>query len=87
MLFRSFIPLHQGHHVIESAVWEPLGTNFEEILSYYLVGSTKLTNTDCVWNTIQAKQDRSHLQTKTVGKIVIELDIVLRNWKLHQVET
>ena len=82
----TYLPNSSGEHEIEIDIWRPIGNAKEEILDFYLGGSPILTQEEVIWNTASAKEDRCHLVTKPMGKVYLNLQVVLRNWQQHQID-
>jgi len=83
----TYFPSKAGSHELEVPVWRPCGNRGEEIYDFYVGGTPHLISTELVHNTTTAKEERCRLYTKTVGKVFLNLEVVLRNMKPHKVKT
>ena len=80
----GYFPSSSGSHSIEIDVWRPIGSPAEETLSFFMGGSPTLIHTDLIGNLTKAREERCHLWTKTAGKIYVNVEIMMRNMKLHK---
>jgi len=83
----TFVPTTPGSHEVEMDVWRPCGTPHEEVYDFFLGGVPNLLNTELLHSAVKAKEDRCHLFSKSIGKIIWRLDIILRNMTQHGIVT
>lgn len=74
-----YIPCMNGTHNLTVNLTRPLGTTSEELINLFMPNIPSLISTECIYNAIQAKNDRPLLCTETAGQVHVKLDIVLRN--------
>ncbi len=79
----GYLPSSSGSHSIEIDVWRPLGSPEEESLSFFMGGSPTLIHTDLIANLTKAREERCHLYTKTAGKVIVSVEVMMRNMKVH----
>ncbi|KAJ3415805.1 B9 domain-containing protein 2 [Chytridiales sp. JEL 0842] len=75
------IPTTPGNHVVECVTWRPSGTMMDQIWAYFLGATPQLKSLDLVHN----PTDRFRLQTMAMGKVHVELNIVVRNFEKYGV--
>ncbi|TPX35598.1 hypothetical protein SeLEV6574_g08175 [Synchytrium endobioticum] len=75
------VPTSPGVHEVEVQTWRPLGTLSEQIWSYFTGCSTHLKNLHVVYT----PTDRFRLSTATMGKVHLELGVILRNFETYGV--
>ncbi|KAI8918872.1 B9 domain-containing protein [Entophlyctis helioformis] len=73
----AHIPTSPGVHMIDIATWRPVGTPADQLWSYYLGATPQLKNMDLVDN----PADRFRLITTSMGKVHVEVAIVMRNFE------
>lgn len=76
------VPAVPGVHKLECSTWRPVGSLRDEINQYFLGGSLQLKNIDVIYT----GNDRYHLQTETMGKVHLELGVLLRNFHKYGIE-
>lgn len=81
------VPTTPGSHEIEALIWRPCGTQREEMAEFFLGESARLVNASMIHSGLKAKEDRHRITTKTVGKVHVRLDVLLRHVQDHHVET
>ncbi|XP_003379121.1 B9 domain-containing protein 2 [Trichinella spiralis] len=72
----------QGEHMIECAMWRPLGSAEQELRRWVLGSGIQVVDTDV----ISAPFDRCRLNTVSVGKLRLRLAIILRHFDKFDVE-
>ncbi|KAG1706204.1 B9 domain-containing protein 2 [Nymphon striatum] len=70
------LPTSSGNHQIDCVTWKPCGSLREQVMQQYLGGGPHLKNTDVIYN----GADRYRLQTIAMGKVHLNLNIILRNF-------
>ena len=76
------IPTSPGAHKLECVTWKPNGTFQEEIMQYFVGGCPQLKSPDLIYN----GADRYKLHTQAMGKVHLNLNIILRNFDKYGVE-
>lgn len=95
------VPSTPGHHHISVPTWRPrgrlpkkyiilecavknlmLGSARDRFRQFFLGGSTQLTEA----NLVCSSEDRYQLSTESMGTVLVELAVVLRNFKSQGVE-
>ena len=76
------IPTSPGSHSIDCVTWKPNGTFQEEIMQHFVGGCPQLKNPDLIYN----GADRYKLHTRAMGKVHLNLNIILRNFDKYGVE-
>lgn len=80
----AHIPCASGSHEIEVTTWRPVGTLKEEIAANFLGVTPQLRDIDLLFR--KAWSDRCRLSTTSAGKVLINVDILMRNFHLHNVQ-
>ncbi|ORX48905.1 B9-domain-containing protein [Piromyces finnis] len=70
------VPTTPGMHELECMTWKPLSSNSNKLWEFFLGASSQLRDTDVIHN----GADRFRLVTATMGKVHLELGIILRNF-------
>ena len=78
----SHLPTSPGQHNLEVVTWKPSGSLRDTISQFYVGGSHQLRNPDL----IISSTDRYRLSTTTMGKVYVQLAVVLRNFEKFGVE-
>lgn len=76
------IPTAPGLHELECCVWKPLGTQFEELASYFFGAAPQLTSDEVVYSSA----DRFRLRSATAGNIHLRLNIIAKDFARHGVQ-
>lgn len=76
------IPTTPGRHRIECRTWKPQSSLRDQFVSYFLGGGAQLRSTDVVYS----QADRFRLYTTSSGSVVLDLQLVLRNFDKFGVE-
>ncbi|XP_059484468.1 B9 domain-containing protein 2-like isoform X2 [Neocloeon triangulifer] len=76
------IPSSPGLHNLVVPTWRPRGSARDRFRQFFLGGSTQLTEP----NLVCTSEDRYQLSTESMGNVLLELGIVLRNFKNQGVE-
>ncbi|KRX38047.1 B9 domain-containing protein 2 [Trichinella nativa] len=76
------VPTFPGEHMIECAMWRPLGSAEQELRRWVLGSGIQVVDTDV----ISAPFDRCRLNTVSVGKLRLRLAIILRHFDKFDVE-
>lgn len=76
------IPTTPGKHVLECVTWRPTGTLMDQIWSFFLGATPQLKSLDLVYN----PSDRFRLQTTAMGKVHMEVNVVVRNFTQYNVK-
>ena len=76
------LPTSPGFHEIECPTWRPSGTMREQISQMFVGGGPQLRNPDLIYS----GADRYHLRTLTMGKVHLQLGVVLRNFDKYGIE-
>lgn len=69
------VPSSPGHHRISCVTWRPLGTWEEQLVQRLIGGGHQLRNPDLIYS----GADRYRLNTKAMGTVELELDIIISN--------
>lgn len=78
----TYIPTLPGHHHLILPCWRPAGSFREEFVQFFLGGGPALKDI----NVVYSGNDRSWLQTESMGKVTAELHIIHRNFQKYGVE-
>jgi len=78
----SYIPTLPGNHKITIPCWRPTGSVRESFVQFFLGGGPVLKDVQTVF----LGNDRSWLQTESMGKVICELHIIHRNFQKYGVE-
>ncbi|KAI8916112.1 ciliary basal body-associated, B9 protein-domain-containing protein [Gorgonomyces haynaldii] len=76
------IPTTPGLHELEIATWRPIGNLKEQLWTYFLGVTPQLKSLDLIYNPL----DRFRLVTCAMGKVQVEISIVLRNFAKSGIE-
>jgi len=76
------IPTSPGSHLVECMTWKPVGNFQEEMQSYFVGGCPQLRKSDLVYSGV----DRYKLFTKAMGKVIIRLNVIFRNFDKYGIE-
>ena len=79
----SHLPTSPGQHNFEIVTWRPSGSLRDTISQFYIGGSHQLRNPDLVISST----DRYRLSTTTMGKVYVQLAVILRNFEKFGVES
>ncbi|KAI8848595.1 B9 domain-containing protein 2-like protein [Chytridium lagenaria] len=71
------MPTTPGFHSVECVTWRPSGTVIDQLYSFFLGATPQLKNLDIIHN----PADRFRLQTVSMGKIHMEIGIIVRNFE------
>lgn len=77
------IPSSPGLHSIECTTWKPNGTLKEELTQYFVGGCLQLKSPDMIYS----GADRYKLHTVAMGKVHVQLNIILRNFDKFGIES
>ncbi|XP_002736715.1 B9 domain-containing protein 2-like [Saccoglossus kowalevskii] len=77
-----YVPTAPGTHDVECVTWRPTGQFREQISHNFVGGGPQLRNPDLVYTS----SDRDLLHTVGMGKIHLQLGIILRNFDKFGVE-
>lgn len=77
------LPCRAGGHRIDVPIWRPVGCNFEELQRNFLGGGYELTSFDA----LATGSERYKLQTTGVGRLNLDLNLILRNFAKFGVRT
>ncbi|OQV19081.1 B9 domain-containing protein 2 [Hypsibius exemplaris] len=77
------VPTTPGDHKIECVTWRPVGGLRERIMTYFLGGGPQLRD----FSVVHEATDRHRLYTQSMGKIHLELGVILRGFDKYGVET
>eukprot|EP00061_Rhincodon_typus_P012503 g38277.t1 len=75
------IPSSPGTHDIQCVTWRPLGTWQEQLSQMFVGGGPQLKHSDLIYT----GADRYRLQTVAMGKVHLQLSIILRNFDQYGV--
>jgi len=76
------IPTSPGTHEMECPTWRPVGTMREQISQAFLGGGPQLKNPDMIYS----GADRYHLRTQTMGKVHLQLGVIMRHFDRYGIE-
>ena len=76
------VPTSPGIHTIECPTWRPTGTTREQISQVFLGGGPQLKNPDLIYS----GAERFNLRTIAMGKVKIQLGIIMRNFDKYGIE-
>ena len=76
------IPTSPGMHDVECPVWRPIGSLREQITQAFLGGGPQLKNPDLIYS----GADRYHLRTQAMGKVHLQLGVIMRNFDKYGIE-
>lgn len=76
------LPTSPGTHHLTCVTWRPTGSLSEEIKRFFLGGGLQLKKPDTIYSGV----DRNKLQTESMGKVYIEIGIILRNFHKYGIE-
>lgn len=76
------IPSSPGHHVLDCVTWQPVGTFREQVSQMFVGGGPQLRNPDLIYS----GADRFNLRTQAMGKVHMELNVIVRNFDKYGIE-
>ncbi|KAJ3321936.1 B9 domain-containing protein 2 [Blyttiomyces sp. JEL0837] len=74
-------PIVPGTHVLECVTWKPAGTLMDQVWAFFLGATPQLRNLELVHN----PSDRFRLQTIAMGKVHLEVSVLVRNFENYGV--
>ncbi len=72
-----------GVHTLDILTWRPTGSLRDSVASFYVGGGHRLKNPDLVGS----GSDRFRLTSTAMGKVRVQLGVVLRNFDKFGVES
>lgn len=82
-----YIPTQPGQHKLDVPIWRPCGNHRDELHNFFLgLLPVRLRDLRVVYDPLTAKEERCKLFTKNAGTIHLELTVVLRNTKPHDIK-
>jgi len=82
-----YLPTSSGVHSLDVPIWKPTGTPLEELAHFHLGGGPALVDTELIHQVNKAKEDRCHLFTQSMGSIQLHLEVTMRNFHLHKIQS
>ena len=79
----AHLPSSPGPHTLEIPTWRPVGSSEQEFAAYYVGGVPRLARAAYVY---QRRAERHTLVTAGSGTVIIDLNVVARNFATHGVE-
>ncbi|TRY76165.1 hypothetical protein TCAL_03518 [Tigriopus californicus] len=76
------VPTSPGHHNLDIMTWRPAGSFRDTIVQHYLGGSHQLRNPELM----VSSSDRHRLTTIAMGKVHIQVGVIVRNFDKFGVE-
>ena len=76
------LPTSPGTHEIDCPTWRPVGTMREQISQLFLGGGPQLRNPDLIYS----GADRYHLRTMAMGKVHLQIGVIMRNFDKYGIE-
>ena len=76
------LPCAPGFHELTVSTWRPVGSAQEQLSQMFVGGGAQLRSTDLIYS----GADRYNLRTQTMGKVHLQLGIILRNFDKYGVE-
>ncbi|TRY97892.1 hypothetical protein DNTS_034128 [Danionella cerebrum] len=77
------VPSSPGQHRLECVTWRPLGSWQDQLSQMFVGGGPQLRSPDLIYS----GGDRYRLHTVAMGKVVLELCIILRHFDRYGVES
>jgi B9 domain-containing protein 2 len=81
----THVPNVAGSYEIEVETWRPVGTLREEIAANFMGTTPQLRDIDLLFS--KAWSDRCRIATTSSGTVRVNVDVVLRNFNDHNVDT
>lgn len=75
------LPMEPGNHKIDVDIWRPIGTSVEELTAKYIGGSPLLKNQEMA----HLPADRYKLKSETVGKLHLDINLILGRTSAFQI--
>ncbi|KAI9357653.1 B9 domain-containing protein 2-like protein [Zopfochytrium polystomum] len=75
------IPTTPGRHLVDCVTWRPAGTIMDQVWTFFLGATPQLKSLDLVHN----PSDRFRLQTTAMGKVHIDVTVIVRNFDRYDV--
>ncbi|KAI9203705.1 B9 domain-containing protein 2-like protein [Polychytrium aggregatum] len=75
------LPTTPGTHELECPTWRPLGSTSDQLWSYFLGATPQLKKLDH----IHSPMDRYRLNTISMGKVHVEVTVIVRNFDAYGV--
>ncbi|KAI8807210.1 b9 domain-containing protein 2-like protein [Cladochytrium replicatum] len=75
------VPMSPGSHRVDCVTWRPVGSFMDSMWSFFLGATPHLRNLDI----IHTPTDRFRLSTETMGKVYLDLNVIVRNFDKHGV--
>ncbi|KAL0230178.1 hypothetical protein PCE1_003740 [Barthelona sp. PCE] len=76
------IPTKPGFHEVEVATWKPIGTLSQQWSSFFIGNTPQLSNEEFVFG----DSSRYELNTESSGTVLLDINVVTRNFKQHGIE-
>ncbi|KAL1124534.1 hypothetical protein AAG570_001160 [Ranatra chinensis] len=79
----TFIPTTPGTHEVECHTWKPVGSLIDKFRHYFVGGGPQLRENDIIYNGF----NRYRLTTEPMGTVIMEFNLIQKNFKKFGVET
>ncbi|XP_043918626.1 B9 domain-containing protein 2 [Protopterus annectens] len=76
------IPSTPGYHEFSCVTWRPVGSWQEQISQFFVGGGLQLKNSDLIYS----GADRYRLHTTAMGKVHLQLGVLMRHFDRYGVE-
>jgi len=76
------VPTSPGMHDVECPMWRPVGSLREQITQAFLGGGPMLKHPDLIYS----GADRYHLRTQAMGKVHLQLGVIVRHFDKYGIE-
>ncbi|CAG9313760.1 unnamed protein product [Blepharisma stoltei] len=74
------LPCSPGYFKLECPTWRPIGTWQDEAMAFFIGGPPRLMNQDALTKEVGLRQT---LKTVSSGSVIIEIEVMLRNFDVH----
>ena len=74
------MPCTTGNFKLDCPTWRPIGNWRDEAMSFFVGGPSRLTNEDALNKNLSL---RNKIKTVSSGTILIEIDVLLKNFDKH----
>ncbi|XP_014284548.1 B9 domain-containing protein 2 isoform X1 [Halyomorpha halys] len=78
-----FVPTSPGTHLIVCPTWKPHGKFYDKFTEYFIGGGPQLRSPEVIFS----GADRFRLNTEPMGSVILELNVIQKNFQKYGVET
>ncbi|KAJ3073505.1 B9 domain-containing protein 2 [Podochytrium sp. JEL0797] len=78
----THIPTTPGTHSLEVVTWRPAGSFADQVWAFFLGATPQLKSLDLIHN----PSDRFRLQTIAMGKVHLQLSVIVKGFEKHGVQ-